>query len=142
MDNRFEMEFDVFNIVFPVFIVIGLGFSLKKTKLLPAEFLYDMNRLIYFIALPALLFYKIGSADFKANFNGALLGGVTISVVLVFLLSYGYASLRGYSPQVKGAFCQGSFRGNLAFIGLAIIYSAFGEEGFAAGGILLGWFGL
>jgi predicted permease len=40
---------------------------------------------------------------------------------------------------VQGAFCQGAFRGNLAYIGLAIVYSAYGEKGFAVAGILLGF---
>ncbi len=133
------MNFEVFLIVLPVFLVIGLGFGLKKTALVNSEFLYDLNRLIYYMALPALLFYKIASADFHASFNGSLLVGLVLSVLIIFIISYGYGKLRGYSPSVHGAFCQGTFRGNLAYIGLAIIYNAYGEEGLAIAGILIGF---
>ncbi|MGB3225827.1 MAG: AEC family transporter [Desulforhopalus sp.] len=133
------MNAQIFVIVFPVFLVIGLGFGLKRTGLVNSEFLFNLNRLIYFIALPALLFYKIATADFLASFNGALLVGLIISIMAVFIISYGYASFRGYRPSVHGAFCQGAFRGNLAYIGLAIIYNAYGEEGFTIAGILLGF---
>lgn len=133
------MYSEIFLIVFPVFLVIGLGFSLKKTGLVDSVFLFNLNRLIYFIALPSLLFYKIATADFFASFNGPLLAGLVISVLAIYILSYGYGSLRGYQPSVHGAFCQGAFRGNLAYIGLAIVYSAYGEEGFAVAGILLGF---
>ncbi len=130
---------DILLIVLPVFLVIGLGFSLKRTGLVNSVFLYQLNRLIYYIALPALLFYKIAVADFTASFNSMLLLGLLAGVFLTFLLSYGYAALRGYPPEVRGSFCQGAFRGNLAYIGLAIVFNAFGEEGLAAAGILLGF---
>lgn len=133
------MLLEIVHIVLPVFLVILLGFSLKRTRLLSAEFMYDLNRLIYFIALPSLLFYKISTADFAANFNVLLLVALTSSTLFGFLFSYGYATLRAYPPSVKAAFCQGAFRGNLAYVGLAIILSAYGEEGFTKAGILLGF---
>lgn len=126
-------------VVLPVFLVIGLGFSLKRTGLVKSEFLFELNRFIYYVALPALLFFKIATADFYASFNGVLLGVLIAGIVLTFLLTYGYGKYRNYSPGVQGAFCQGAFRGNLAYVGLAIIYSAYGESGFAVAGILLGF---
>ncbi len=126
-------------IVLPVFLVIALGFSLKWTGLVDSGFVFGLNRLVYYIALPALLFYKIALADFSASFHGLLLVGLLAAVFLTFLFSYGYAALRGYSPEVRGSFCQGAFRGNIAYIGLAIVFNAYGEEGLAAAGILLGF---
>lgn len=133
------MNSEILLIVLPVFLVIGLGFSLKRTGLVNSDFIFNLNRLIYYIALPALLFYKISTADFLISFNGVLLAGLVGSVLVIFMLSYGYGKIRGYRPSVQGAFCQGAFRGNLAYIGLAIVYNAYGEEGFAVAGILLGF---
>lgn len=133
------MNSEIFLIVLPVFLVIGLGFSLKKTGLVNSDFLFNLNRLIYYIALPALLFYKIATADFFVSFNGPLLVSLIVSILIIFVVSYAYGSYRGYQPSVHGAFCQGAFRGNLAYIGLAIVYSAYGGEGFAVAGILLGF---
>jgi predicted permease len=90
------MNSEIFLIVFPVFLVIGLGFGLKRTGLVNSGFLYELNRLIYYIALPALLFYKIAKAEFHASFNGTLLGGLALCVLLIFFISYGYGILRGY----------------------------------------------
>jgi len=133
------MNSEIHLVVLPVFLVIGLGFSLKRTGLVKSDFLFDLNRLIYYIALPALLFYKIATSDFSSNFNGSLLAGLIVSILIVFFITYGYGKLRKYPPAVHGAFCQGAFRGNLAYIGLAIIYNAYGEGGFAIAGILLGF---
>ncbi len=130
---------DILTIVVPVFLVIGLGYLLKRVALIDGNFLFQTNRLVYFIALPLLLFYKIGTADFFANFNGALVLGSSLAIVAGFCLSYGYAALRRYPPAACGAFSQGSFRGNLAYVGLAIVLNAYGEEGLTRAGILMGF---
>jgi predicted permease len=133
------MNSEIHLVVLPVFLVIGLGFSLRRTGLVKSDFLFDLNRLIYYVALPALLFYKISTSDFSSNFNGSLLTGLVISILVAFFLSYGYGKLRKFPPAAHGAFCQGAFRGNLAYVGLAITYNAYGEGGFATAGILLGF---
>lgn len=133
------MNSEIFQIVLPVFLVITLGFCLKKTGLVPRTFMGDLNRLIYYIALPLLLFQKVASANFMASFNPKLLIVLVTSTTLCCVLPYVYGTLRSYSPEVKGAFCQGAFRGNLAYVGLAIVFQAYGESGFTVAGILLGF---
>lgn len=130
---------DILLIVLPVFFVTALGFFLKMTKLVDTSFLNQMNKLIYYVALPALLFHKVAKADFSASFNAYLLLGMMLAVVIAFGVSYGYGLLRGYSPKARGAFCQGAFRGNMAYVGLAIAFNAYGEEGFAIAGIMVGF---
>lgn len=131
--------FDILTIVLPVFLVIGLGLGLKRVGLVDGNFLFQLNRLVYYLALPALLFHKIAAADFSASFNGRLLAGMLAAVFVTAILAYGFAAWRRYPPLVSGSFCQGAFRGNLAYIGLAIVYNAHGESGLAAAGILLGF---
>ena len=131
--------FDILNIVLPVFMVIALGYLLRRLGLIDAGFLLQTNRLVYYICLPLLLFYKIGSADFFANFNPTLVIGSAACIVGGFLVSYGWAALRRYPPAAHGAFSQGSFRGNLAYMGLAIVFNAYGENGLTRAGILMGF---
>lgn len=130
---------EIITIVLPVFLVIGLGSLLKRLELIDSAFLHQTNRLVYYIALPLLLFYEIGTSDFRASFNGVLVIGSALAIAAGFLLSYGYASLRRYPPEARGTFSQGAFRGNLAYIGLAIVFNAYGEDGFTRAGILMGF---
>ncbi len=130
---------NVIQIVAPVFLIIGLGWAIRRTKLVDGEFFRQVNRLVFFVCLPILLIHTIGSADFSASFNLRLIGGVAAATGCCFLLSYLYGMRRGYAPEVLGAFCQGSFRGNLAYIGLALVYNAYGNPGLARAGILLGF---
>jgi len=130
---------DIINIVLPVFSVIALGWLLRRWGLIDALFLKQTNRLVYYVCLPLLLFYKIGSADFFANFNGRLVVGSIAAVTLTFLVSYTYAVVRGYPNNARGVFSQGAFRGNIAYMGLAITLNAYGETGLTRAGILMGF---
>lgn len=131
--------FEIFMIVLPVFLVIGLGFSLRGTGLMAGSFLSQLNRLVYFVALPLMFFHKIAQADFSASFNPRLLFGVFTIILLICCLVYIYTGLRNYPAPVRGAFSQASFRGNLVYVALPIIYNAYGETGFAVAGILIGF---
>jgi len=130
---------ETITIVLPVFLVIALGTLLRRLKLFDADFVQQTNRLVYVVFLPLLLFYKIGHADFASFFNGPLVVGSSLVIVLGFLLTYIYSGLRRYPAPIRGSFCQGSFRGNLAYVGLAICLNAYGENGLTRAGILMGF---
>lgn len=130
---------NVIEIVLPVFLIIILGYGIRRVGLVDDNFFQQTNGLVFYIGLPILLFYKIGTADFNTSFNGKLVLATGSAVGCCFLLAYLYATWRKYPPPVHGAFCQGAFRGNLAYIGLAMVYNAYGDPGLASAGILLGF---
>ena len=130
---------EILLIVLPVFVVIGLGWVLLRFGLIDSEFLRQTNRLVYYVCLPLLLFYKIATADFSSNFNAALVGASALAIVAGFLISYAFAWLRHYPPAVIGAFSQGSFRGNIAYVGLAIVLNAYGEAGLTKASMVMGF---
>ena len=82
---------------------------------------------------------EIGRADFLANFNGRLVIGSILAVTVTFLISYAYTAVRGYPAAARGVFSQGAFRGNIAYVGLAIVFNALGQEGLTRAGILMGF---
>lgn len=134
-----EHFLDIINIVLPVFSVIALGWLLRQFGFLDALFLKQTNRLVYYVCLPLLLFYKIGTADFFANFNGQLVIASIASVTIIFGVTYSYTVIKKYPKNIQGVFCQGAFRGNIAYVGLAIALNAYGETGLTKAGILMGF---
>lgn len=142
MVNNFQVQIimlNVIEIVLPVFLIIGLGYGIRRTGLVDNTFYVQANRLLFYVCLPLLLFYKIGTADFSTSFNLRLVLATSSAVGCCFLLACLYGRWRGYPAPVQGAFCQGSFRGNLAYIGLAIVYNAYGDAGLTRAGVLLGF---
>ncbi len=105
----------------PVFLVIGLGAALQRFQFLPRDFLKDANKLAYWVGLPALLIHDLADSPLAFAAAGSMLGvtiGGCLSAVVVAYLVVGFLKL---PPTSVGTFVQGSFRGNLAFMGLPII---------------------
>lgn len=125
--------------IVPIFTVIFLGWLVQRRGLVPAEFLGPANRLVYHLAIPAMIFGAISKADFGARFDLSVLVVTLASVVASFALSWlATARLPLPRPQ-KGTFVQCGFHGNLGYIGLAVAYYYLGETGFAQAGILAGF---
>jgi malate permease and related proteins len=129
----------IIEIVLPVFLIIALGYTIRRTGLVDDHFFQQTNGLVFYICLPILLFYKIGTADFRTSFNFRLVLATSAGVASCFLIAYLYGVWRKYPSPIHGSFCQGAFRGNLAYIGLAIVYNAYGDQGLTRAGILLGF---
>lgn len=113
---------NILNILLPVILVSAIGFLLKRTAFLKQEVFTGMVRFTFFVAMPALLIYKIAHADFSGGeaLKGAIIlaGGMIGSIIIAM----GAARLFKLPDSSKGAFIQGSFRGNLAFIGLPVVF--------------------
>ncbi len=129
----------VINTVIPVFGIILLGCGLKLKGLLPVNLISPLNRMVYYLAIPAMIFREVATARFEAHFNPLLLAGTLIPVILVFLISLGVGLGLSLPRERVGTFLQCSFHGNLGYIGLAVAYYLLGEEGFTRASFLCGF---
>jgi len=62
-----------------------------------------------------------------------------VSVLICGLGAYAVARLLKLPPREVGSFTQGSFWGNMTYIGLPILLAAYGEEALQRGGVLIGF---
>jgi malate permease and related proteins len=132
--------FSILEIVLPVFLVITLGVVIKQSEIVDEHFLSQSSRLLYLLCMPALLFYKTSTSNFHESFNLNLVLGSLLALLLVYALTYLYGKLCHYPPEIRGTFAQGASRSNLALLGLAVIYQAYGDEGLTKASILLGFY--
>lgn len=124
--------------LFPIFALMLLGALLKSRGITHDAFLKTADRLIYFIFFPAMLFWKIGTAErqFAAQAAPLLLAAIC-AVLAVFLFSTLFIWLARVADFQAGAFSQSCYRFN-TYVGMAVILSALGEEGAAQFGLLIG----
>lgn len=119
----------IFNIVFPVFSLIFLGWACRKRNILAAGAATELNRFVIWLALPALLFdsmSRLSAADFA---NLRFIAVFALSVALVFLLT---AWLRWRQRAAAADIIidsLGSAYANVGFIGIPLCYLAFGHDG-------------
>ncbi len=120
----------IFNLIVPLFLIIVLGYVLKKSNVINGEFGSTLNRYVYYVALPVILFSKTSSA--KLDFSSSLIFGYLATMVVVTIFSLLLSKF--FKKDERGALVQGSFRSNLTYLGLPIVFYAFGDEaiGYAA----------
>jgi hypothetical protein len=118
--------------------VVAAGVVLRRYRFLDGGFIDAANSLVYYILLPALLFHEIGTTDFRQAFSGPLVAGGYAATLATFVLAFVAARALGLGPSETGAFVQGSFRANLAYVGLPIVFNAVGPAGLRKAGIFLG----
>lgn len=130
---------DILQAVLPVFLVIAIGAAARRFAFIGVPFIDTANSLVYYLLLPALLFYKIGTSNFQEAFNAPLVVGGYAATSATFLMATFLSGHLGISPAERGSFVQGAFRANLAYVGLPIVLSAVGDAGLRKAGILLGF---
>ncbi|MGD9817557.1 MAG: AEC family transporter [Desulfomonilaceae bacterium] len=128
----------ILNNLLPIFAIIGLGIFLKRRKWISDSFISSTDRLIYYIFFPALLFWKIGKPTNGAGIESGLILAVFITVFIIFLISLLLTRLFRMSDYEVGSFTQGCYRFS-SYIGLALTFTALGDEGGRTFGMLIGF---
>ena len=113
----------VLNVLAPVFLLIALGAAMQRTGFTSPGFLKEANRVTYWLGLPSLLFSQLISSYHDAHGASQLLGVVFAATGVIILLAYLVGWMLRVPAPALGTFVQGAFRGNLAFVGLPIIFA-------------------
>ncbi|MBT4265569.1 MAG: AEC family transporter [Deltaproteobacteria bacterium] len=126
----------IFNSLFPVFVLLGIGTILRKFQLTGELFLKTADKLVYYIFFPALLFWKIGGAASVDEIDLSYCIAALATCFIIFILSLICIRLFRISNFGAGTFSQSCYRFN-TYIGMAVIINAFGVEGIRYFGILI-----
>lgn len=112
----------------PVFLVIGLGFVLKRRGFPGEEIWAPLDQLNYFVLFPALLLNTLATADLSSfdvwPMAAALATGQLTIIVILVTIQY-FRKMNG--PEFSSVF-QGAVRWN-TFVALAAIASLYGKPG-------------
>ena len=114
---------DVINTLAPIFLVIALGTVLRAGGFLTLDSFKQMNRLVYWVGMPCLLMAKTAQPASGSEGAQALQISLVLIIGMLSCLAAGFVAvwvLRIRGPS-RGALLQGAFRGNLAYVGLAVI---------------------
>ena len=114
------------NATVPVFAMIVLGMFFKKIDIIDDVFASRMNKFVFLIPLPVLLFKDLGTLDFKTiwdtNFVLFCFFITILSILIVTLLSFLLKN-----KQNQGEFIQASYRSSAALLGIALIQNVYGK---------------
>ena len=125
--------------ILPIFVVIGLGLLAAQRGYLPAGFLGPANRLVYHLAIPAMIFGAIAGGSLRHQFHLPVLTVTLATVAAGFLVAGAVAGRLTLDRAGRASFRQCAFHGNLGYIGLAVVYFYLGGDALARASILAGF---
>jgi predicted permease len=114
--------------IVPVFMIIGLGVFARRMGWIDEPFVVQLNRVIYLLAIPALLVHLIGRAELGESLSGPLVLACAAATLVVGVVTWLGALWGGSAPDRRGVLVQAAVRGNLAFIGFPVILATGGES--------------
>lgn len=120
----------VVNVALPVFAIILAGWAAGRIGLLGSASSEALNKFVYWIALPPLLFLAMARSDvstlWQPNFIGAYLG----AIVILWLASGGLGWLM-HRETPSNCVMQGmnATFANTGYMGIPLFVAAFGEAG-------------
>lgn len=112
----------------PIFLLMALGYLLKQLKFAEKSTFDAMNRLVFKIFLPILLFYNIYQTEPNLIFNGRLILFTVIAILAVYVV--GYFAVLGLTRDNarRGVMLQGFFRSNYAILGIPLVDFVCGDS--------------
>lgn len=116
------------NATLPIFLMMMLGYGLRRVGLVTEEFASLANGFVFKVALPLVLFDDLCRMDIVGAWDGGFVAFCALATLGSILLCWLASLALGRTPW-RGEFIQASYRSGAAFLGVAFIQSIYGEAG-------------
>ena len=117
------------NAVFPLILTVLAGYVLKRAKIVNQEIAGGMNRLVFRLFLPAMLFLNIYNIESLAALDLTYIWYTLGVTAVLFVLAIPATKWLGARKSQRGVLVQASFRSNFALVGIPLAESLFGQAG-------------
>lgn len=118
------------NATIPVFLMMILGYFFHKIGWLDDVFASKMNKFVFTVPLPALLFHDLAGVNFYEVWDSKFVlfcfGTTVISIMIAAVVSCVWKD-----KNIRGEFVQASYRSSAAILGIAFIQNIYGTSGMA-----------
>ena len=122
--------------VAPVFLLITLGYGLRKSHFLPDETWRPIEKLSINLLYPGFLIPAVWSADLSGGSAGAAGGAAVVAVLIVAMATLAAKPLMTIEGPAYTSVFQGVIRWN-SFVFLPVVQAAFGTEGLALAAVMI-----
>lgn len=119
-----------FEATLPIFLTMALGMLFRKIGLMDEAFTAKLNKFVFVVALPALLFQDLSGEDFYQAWDGRFVLFCFCVTLAGILLVWGLSFLLK-DRSVQGEFIQAAYRSSAAILGIAFVQNIYGTSGMA-----------
>lgn len=118
------------NATVPVFLLMVLGLFLRKIGWIDDDFADKMNKFVFRVPLPLVLFSDLAAVDFKEAWDTRFVLFCLIVTIISIVISAGISRFLK-DQTLRGEFIQSSYRSSAALLGIAFIQNIYGTAGMA-----------
>ncbi len=119
------------NATVPIFLVMAVGYGLRRLHVVDEPFLKTLNSFNYKVTLPLLLFRDIAEADFYSVWDTGYVCFCFLSTLACISVIWLLAWVLYRDRARLGEFVQASYRSSAAVLGVAFIQNIYGTSGMA-----------
>ncbi len=119
------------NATMPVFLMIVIGYFLRYIGVFDEVFADKMNKFVFKVALPMLVFKELSTANFYELWDTRFVVFCFVASLLSILAAVGL-SLLIKNQSIRGEFAQASYRSSSALLGCAFVQNIYGSAGCAS----------
>ena len=112
------------NATMPIFLMMVVGFMLKKIKMLDEHTTNVINKTVFKIFLPALLFMDVAEQDFVSMWDTEFVLFCFIVTCISIVVSF-FLSMFDKDKEDRGEFIQASYRSAAATLGIAFMTNVY-----------------
>ncbi len=124
------------NAIAPIFLLMSLGFLLRRRQILDSDLLQSINRLTFQVFLPCLLFDNLYQTDLTTAFRPDTILFAVGSAAVVIALTWVLVPRFVTDGKRSSVLIQGIFRSNYVVFGVSIITNMYGAENTALAALL------
>ncbi len=118
------------NATLPIFFLILIGMFLHKIGIIDDDLTTKLNKLVFRVCLPALLFHDMCLTDYNQNWNTKYVIYCALATLASILLCIVISRfLRDRS--LRGEFIQTSYRSSATILGIAVVQNLYSNVGMA-----------
>jgi len=117
------------NVVLPIFCLILIGYAVQRFNVIGRDAFIEINKLVFVLFLPLVLFQSIYHTDLRVSFNLELILFALAGLVAVMLASMLAVKYVDDDPRKKGVMVQAMYRSNFILFGLPIVSSLYSDIG-------------
>ena len=117
------------DVVLPIFCLILIGYSIQVFKVISKDSFIEINKLVFMLFLPLVLFQSIYHTDLSVSFNVKLILFALAGLLAVLLASMLVVKHTDDDPRKKGVMVQAMYRSNFILFGLPIVSSLYSDIG-------------
>lgn len=119
------------NATVPIFLVMVIGYMLRRMHVVDEPFIKTLNSFNYKITLPVLLFRDIAESDFYSVWDTRYVCFCFLATLVCIIVIWLAAGLAYRDKSRLGEFVQASYRSSAAVLGIAFIQNIYGTSGMA-----------